>query len=33
MQFKCHRGIYDVIPFQDLSFLTTVQFTHENSSG
>ncbi len=29
MQFKCHRGIHDVVPFQDLGFLTTVQFTHE----
>ena len=29
MQIKCHRGIHDVIPFQDLGFLTTVQFTHE----
>jgi Acetyltransferase (GNAT) domain len=29
MQFRCHRGIQDVIPFQDLGFLTTVQFTHE----
>ena len=29
MQFKCHRGIHDVIPFQDQGFRTTVQFTHE----
>jgi Acetyltransferase (GNAT) domain len=28
-QFKCHRGVSDVIPFQDEGFRTTVQFTYE----
>src|SRR6202035_105800 len=26
---KCHRGIADVIAFQELGFRTYVQFTHE----
>lgn len=29
MQIKCHRGVRDVIPFQEQKFRTGVQFTHE----
>jgi hypothetical protein len=29
IQFKCHRGVRDVLAFQDQGFRTGVQFTHE----
>jgi Acetyltransferase (GNAT) domain len=29
IQFKCHRGVGDVLAFQDQGFRTGVQFTHE----
>jgi hypothetical protein len=33
LQIKCHRGVDDVIPFQEQRFKTSVQFTHEIKSS